>query len=196
MLGRLKRMFGSRSNDTIRKEADPPAEPEQDASKEAKKVSSVKSALISAAQVCTLASQASAAVRMRAGQLCAIELACKQIVSITSLTVYVRTGSLAFCCVSLTMYVQGIKYDFRRVFLTCLMVSAAEFCIIHLTNLFILSPILVLPFVAGWQLAIPLAFFGGATGISALTQSFRSVRAGKMLRTTALALTLVCSHTL
>ena len=68
----------------------------------------------------------------------------------------------------------------------------AECSIIHLTNVFILSPLVLLPFVAGWQMALPLAFFQSVTGKRALDQSFKSIRAGKMMVATAIALVLVC----
>lgn len=87
-----------------------------------------------------------------------------------------------------TAALQGVQYDFKRLFLTCLFISIAEFSIIHLTNILFFTPLLLLPFVAGWQMALPLAFFKSVTGKAALDTSYRSLRRGRMMMTTALAL--------
>jgi hypothetical protein len=88
---------------------------------------------------------------------------------------------------------QVVREDVRRMFGTCLLVSIAEFVLIHLSNLFVFVPFVLGPFIIGWQAAMPYAYFHGARGKAALDASFAALRSGKMFFRVALALCLVRS---
>jgi hypothetical protein len=76
-------------------------------------------------------------------------------------------------------------------FAVCLLVSTAEFALIHLSNIFILMPAVLGPFVVGWQVAMPFAFLHGIQGKAALDRSWKCIRGAKMMTRTALALAAV-----
>lgn len=88
---------------------------------------------------------------------------------------------------------QGLRKDFRRLYLTCLVMSVAEFALVHASNVFILAALLIGPFVIGWQLALILAFLHGMQGRAALDMSFKWVRKGRMMGATGIALSVVCA---
>ena len=79
-------------------------------------------------------------------------------------------------------------------FMVCLLVSTAEFALIHLSNIFILVPALLGPFIVGWQVAMPFAFLHGLKGKGALDRSFKCIRGARMLTRTAVALAMVRTH--
>lgn len=81
-------------------------------------------------------------------------------------------------------------------FWVCLATSVAEFALVHLTNMVGLAPLVVGPVVAGWQVALPLAFFCGLATRRALGGSFRSIWRGKLLFRAGLALAVVRSTSL
>jgi uncharacterized Tic20 family protein len=64
----------------------------------------------------------------------------------------------------------------------------AEFAIIHLSNLFVLVPFLLGPFIVGWQMALPLSFFHGIQGKKAFDQSYDTIKGGRMMVRTGIAL--------
>ena len=78
--------------------------------------------------------------------------------------------------------------------MVCLLVSTAEFALIHLSNIFILVPALLGPFIVGWQVAMPFAFLHGLKGKGALDRSFKCIRGARMLTRTAVALAMVRTH--
>jgi hypothetical protein len=86
---------------------------------------------------------------------------------------------------------QGIRKDFRRLYLTCLMISIAEFALVHFTNVFVVAAVIIGPFIVGWQLALVLAYMHGLQGKAALDASFKWVRVGKMLWATGIAISVV-----
>ena len=86
---------------------------------------------------------------------------------------------------------QAWHEDRQRVFLVCLATSVAEFALVHLTNIIGIAPLVVGPVVAGWQVAVPLAFFCGLRARQALGGSFKSVWRGRIVLRTGFALALV-----
>lgn len=76
-------------------------------------------------------------------------------------------------------------------FLVCLATSVAEFALVHLTNIVGVAPVVVGPVVAGWQVAVPLAYFCGLRARQALGGSFASIWRGKLLFRAGFALAVV-----
>ena len=86
-----------------------------------------------------------------------------------------------------------MQEDIRRMFGTCLLVSIAEFALIHVSNLYPFTPLLLVPIVVSWQMAMPLSFFNDTKGFKALRQSMIRLWKGSMLVSVGIAVTLVRS---